>query len=245
MKRIVAMVLASMAISLSFIGCTGESGLQEIGESNKVDNIENKDVEASTENEENLELKGPYKVERVVDGDTIILNIDGVSERVRLIGVDTPESVHPDADKNVEYGKVASEYTKNALEEKSVMIEMDVQERDKYDRILAYVYLDDEMFNLKLIQEGHAKILTYPPNVKYVDDFTNAQKIARDEGKGLWDYEEGSYIAKGYIGNKNSKKFHELSCSSVKSMSEDNIVEFSNREEAIGEGYEPCKKCNP
>ena len=126
------------------------------------------------------------KVVRVVDGDTIIVDMGGDNERVRFIGVDTPESVHPDKSKNVPYGQVASDYTKGMLDGKKVGLEFDVEERDRYGRILAYVYLDGVMFNKTLLDEGHAVVATYPPNVKYVDIFTEAQKQARAAGKGLW-----------------------------------------------------------
>lgn len=130
--------------------------------------------------------RGPYKVNRVVDGDTIILDIDGTNERVRLIGIDAPESVHPDAERNVEYGKISSAYTTSMLDEHDVYIELDVEERDQYGRLLAYVYLDGTMFNKLLLQKGHAVVSTYPPNVKYVDDLTALQEEARENGDGLW-----------------------------------------------------------
>ncbi|MDR3305007.1 MAG: thermonuclease family protein [Clostridiales Family XIII bacterium] len=126
------------------------------------------------------------RVLRVVDGDTIVVDLDGISEKVRLIGIDTPESVHPDASKNVPYGKVASDYTKSRLEGQSVTLEFDTTERDRYGRLLAYVYIGDEMFNKTLLEEGHASVSTYPPNVKYVEEFTAAQKAAREAGKGIW-----------------------------------------------------------
>lgn len=130
-----------------------------------------------------------YLVVKVVDGDTIIVDIDGAEERVRLIGVDTPESVHPDADRNVPYGAIASDFTKEQLQGKRVTLEYDVQGRDRYGRILAYVYLDGKMFNKTLLEEGHAKVATYPPNVKYVDDFTAIQEQAIENKKGVWSYE--------------------------------------------------------
>lgn len=130
-----------------------------------------------------------YKVVRVVDGDTIIIDYNGTEERVRLIGVDTPESVHPDKEKNTEFGTTASNFSKELLTDKYVKIELDVQERDQYGRILAYVYLDDVMVNKILLQEGYAKVATYPPNVKYVDDFTSIQEEARNTKKGLWGLE--------------------------------------------------------
>lgn len=114
---------------------------------------------------------GKVYCDRVVDGDTIVVILDGKKEKVRMIGIDTPESVHPDKSRNTPMGKIASKYTKDNLEGKYVALETDAQERDKYGRILAYVYLDDKMFNKTLLEEGLAKLMTIPPNVKYADDF--------------------------------------------------------------------------
>lgn len=127
-----------------------------------------------------------YAIVRVVDGDTFKIMFNGKEESVRLIGVDTPESVNPDKSKNNEYGKIASDFTKSYLENKEVSLEFDVQERDKYGRLLAYVYIDGEMFNKVLLQEGYAQLDTVPPNVKYVNDFKEIQKEARDNNKGFW-----------------------------------------------------------
>lgn len=127
-----------------------------------------------------------YSIVRIVDGDTIVVNYKGTEEKVRLIGVNTPESVHKDSSKNTEEGQIASEYTKNLLTGKKVKLEFDVSPRDKYGRLLAYVYLDEKMVNKTLLEEGYAKIATYPPNVKYVDEFTKIQKKARENKKGFW-----------------------------------------------------------
>ena len=113
-----------------------------------------------------------YKVIRVVDGDTFKINYNGKEESVRLIGIDTPESVHPDASKNVVEGKSASDYAKNLLEGKDITLEFDVQERDHYGRLLAYAYFGGTMVNKLLLQEGYAQVSTYPPNIKYVAEFT-------------------------------------------------------------------------
>jgi micrococcal nuclease len=132
------------------------------------------------------DFDGPFQVTRVVDGDTIVVQMAGAEKKVRLIGIDTPESVHPDETRNVPYGKIASEFTRQQLEGQQVYLEYDVAETDKYGRILAYVWLNDKMFNKTLLQEGHAMLATFPPNVRYVDDFTKLQAEARDAGKGLW-----------------------------------------------------------
>lgn len=128
-----------------------------------------------------------YEVVSVIDGDTFEINYNGTKTKVRLIGVDTPESVHPDAKKNNEYGKQASNYTKSLLEGKTVKLEFDVSPTDKYGRLLAYVYLENgEMLNEKLLKEGYAQVATYPPNVKYVENFKAIQKEARENRVGFW-----------------------------------------------------------
>lgn len=129
---------------------------------------------SSTTPSTSTELAGNYTttVVRVVDGDTFVVNYNGVEEYVRLIGVDTPESVHPDSERNTEAGVLASDYTKARLEGKQVELEFDVQQRDMYGRLLAYVYVDGVMYNKTLLEDGVANLVTYPPNVKYVDDFT-------------------------------------------------------------------------
>lgn len=205
------------------------------------------------ESSDEIKLEGPYQVIRVVDGDTIIVDIDGVEERIRLIGIDTPESVHPDADRNVEYGKIASDFTKELLLNQEVFLEYDVQARDRYDRILAYVYINNVMFNMTLLKEGHAKVATYPPNVKFVDEFTALQEQARDAQKGVWSNESLTIVPQtsdtptkiAYTGNSNTLKFHRNSCSSVGKINSDNLIYFKERTEAMDKGYVPCKTCNP
>ena len=119
---------------------------------------------------------------RVVDGDTIVLSN---GEKVRLIGVDTPETKHPR--KPVEYyGKEASAFTKKMVEGKPVRLEYDWQERDKYGRLLAYVYLMDGTFlNAEIIKQGFGHAYTRFP-FKYLDQFRQYEKEAREGKRGLW-----------------------------------------------------------
>ena len=106
----------------------------------------------------------------VIDGDTFIFqDKNGEEMKVRMIGIDTPESVHPDETKNTEEGKQASEYTKGRLEGKEIGLEFDIQKEDQYGRTLAYVWLDGKLFNKELLSEGYASLFTFPPNIKYVD----------------------------------------------------------------------------
>lgn len=123
-------------------------------------------------------------VSYVVDGDTIDVSpAIGSISRVRLIGVDTPETYGG----TEPYGKEASAFTTQQLEGEQVALEFDVQRIDPYNRVLAYVWLPDgPMFNEVLVKQGYAQVATYPPNVKYVDRFRAAQQEARAAGRGLW-----------------------------------------------------------
>lgn len=129
--------------------------------------------------------KNLYNVTRIVDGDTIVIDYKGKQEKVRLIGVNTPETVKPNSPVE-HYGKEASDFTKKMLTNKKVELEFDIGQRDKYNRLLAYIYLDGVMFNKTLVKEGYAQVMTIPPNVKYADEFIKLQKEARENKRGLW-----------------------------------------------------------
>lgn len=129
-----------------------------------------------------------YRVVKVVDGDTLDVDIDGKIERLRLIGIDTPETVDPR--KSVQcFGKEASNKAKELLMGQLVNLELDDSqgERDKYKRLLAYVILSDGMnFNKYMIREGYAHEYTYDQAYKYQSEFKQAEVDARSESKGLW-----------------------------------------------------------
>ena len=129
-----------------------------------------------------------YSVTKVVDGDTITINLDGTSETIRLIGINTPETVDPR--KPVEcFGKQASDQAKTLLTEKKVRIEKDPTQgdRDKYGRLLAYVWRDDGLFfNESMIQQGYAYEYTYDKPYKYQTAFKADQATAKAQEKGLW-----------------------------------------------------------
>jgi len=131
---------------------------------------------------------GTATVARVVDGDTIRVRIEGREERVRLVGIDTPESVKPGTPVQC-FALAASARTKALLPKGSaVRLVRDVEERDRYGRLLAYVYRarDDLFVNLALAREGYAVVLTVPPNVAHADEFVAAARDAREHGRGLW-----------------------------------------------------------
>jgi micrococcal nuclease len=132
--------------------------------------------------------EGAATVERIVDGDTLVADLGGTSEKVRLIGVDTPESVKPNTPVQC-FAKEASAHLAQLLPVGSaIRLERDVEARDRYDRLLAYVYrADDDLFvNLELAEEGYANPLTIPPNVAHANDFVAAAGRARESAKGLW-----------------------------------------------------------
>ena len=134
------------------------------------------------------ERRGAAQVVRVIDGDTVVVSIDGREESIRLLGIDTPESVDPSAPVEC-FGQEASRHTQALLPpDTDVHLVRDVEARDRYSRLLAYVYrADDGTFvNLRLLRDGFAAVLTYPPNVAHADDFEAAAAQARAEGLGLW-----------------------------------------------------------
>jgi micrococcal nuclease len=137
-------------------------------------------------------------VERVVDGDTIEVRIDenvpgpaggqgvvGETYDVRLIGIDTPESVKPNTPVEC-FAKEASAAAKALLEGESVRLVKDVEETDRYERLLRYVYIGEEMANARLVANGYAYAYTYPPNIRHSELFVQLQREARTNDRGLW-----------------------------------------------------------
>lgn len=123
-----------------------------------------------------------FVVSEVIDGDTIRLS---TGETVRYIGIDTPETKHPQ--KGIEcFGKEASRFNEDLVLGKTVRLEKDVSETDRYGRLLRYVWLDGVMVNQTLVAAGYAHASTYPPDVKYQDVFDVAEKEAMENNRGLW-----------------------------------------------------------
>ncbi|MGQ9524712.1 MAG: thermonuclease family protein [Armatimonadota bacterium] len=164
----------------------------------------------------------------VVDGDTTYVRVNGRTERVRFIGVNCPELSHPSLGIREEpYGRKAATYTTRKLRGKKVWLELDVEQQDKYGRLLAYVWLarpsssaENEvrakMLNAHLLLDGYAQVMTIPPNVKYADLFVKLQREAIQKGRGLWSTVESpparSVGLQTYIGNRRSGVFHYPTC---------------------------------
>lgn len=128
----------------------------------------------------------PAHVVEVIDGDTITVRYrDGRFDTVRLLGVDTPETVDPDRPVGC-FGPEAAAFTKRNLTDRDVTLERDSELRDRYGRLLAYVYVDGARFNDRLLQEGYATLLVIPPNGEHGRALLAAELAARSARSGLW-----------------------------------------------------------
>ena len=147
------------------------------------ENSDDLDLEQSEQPAENIEKQGLlFKVIKVIDGDTIKLEN---GEAVRYIGIDTPETVHPSEPVQC-FGKEASDKNKELVEGKMVKLEKDITDRDKYGRLLRYIWIGDLFVNDYLVRQGYAYAYTYPPDVKYSEQFVKAQQEAKENNRGLW-----------------------------------------------------------
>ena len=197
---------------------------------------------------------------RVIDGDTVELSS---GERVRYIGMDTPESVDPR--KPIQcFGVEASERNKTLVQGKEVRLEKDVSDRDKYGRLLRYVWFGNTLVNLELVKEGFASAFTYPPDVKYQSEFTKAEVEARAAKIGLWQacqYADlrgqnadsrgtstvsNGCVIKGNIGASGDKIYHLPGCPYYDKTKIDEARGerwFCAEEEAIKAGWRKAKNC--
>lgn len=196
-KFIIVSVLTVMVIS----GCGFEKTLED---ENKVKN------DTSQEEKHNSEkVLINVKVLEVVDGDTIKVELSSKKETIRLLLIDTPETKHPRLGKQP-FGEEASEFAKKVMPINSeVFLEFDVSgmSRDKYGRLLAYVWLDEKkLYNEEVIGKGLARVAyVYPPNTKYVDRLNEVQEKAQKEGLGIWSIED--YVQeKVYQNNESFEK---------------------------------------
>ena len=124
-------------------------------------------------------------VVRVVDGDTIHVKVGDYVEKVRYIGMNTPEIHHPTKGEQPG-GREAAEMNRRLVCGKRVRLELDVRSRDRYGRLLAYVWVGELMVNAELVRLGYAQVMTVPPNVRHQELFVKLQREAREAGRGLW-----------------------------------------------------------
>ena len=174
-------------------------------------------------------------VEEVTDGDTIVLR-DG--QTVRYIGIDTPE-------RDDLFHREAARANQELLERGRIRLECDRDKRDRYGRLLAYVWVDTLLLNAELIRMGLASVYLFAPNLKYRDRFIALQREARERGEGIWSIpvEPEPY----YVASSRSRRFvfHRPGCESAKRINAENLIRFETREEALDSGYSPCRNCKP
>lgn len=180
---------------------------------------------------------------KVVDGDTIYLDN---GEKIRFVGVNTPE-------RGVEGYITSKNFVQKLCLDKKVGIDIDDRKHsDKYGRTLGVVIVDGKNVNEMLLKEGLAEIMYMPPSEFYPYDWAdsnthvaNTHSTSSSSSSPSSAVSTSSSSSASYIGNANTGKFHESYCSSVKDMSDNNKVFFSSRDDAVNQGYIPCKRCNP
>jgi endonuclease YncB( thermonuclease family) len=179
-----------------------------------------------------------HTVRWVNDGDTVVLT---TGQRIRYIGLNAPEIDH-DNQKAHPYGYQAKSFNKDLVSSQRIRLEYDTERFDRYGRVLAYIYLEDGTFlNARLLQAGLAFYLYRKPNLKYSKILLKSQQDAMELKKGLW--RNWSEKEKEYIGNRNSRRFHILSCPLAQKIKSKNKIQFSSKWDAFRNGYAPSKKC--
>jgi len=181
-----------------------------------------------------------YTVSKVIDGDTIVLD---TGETVRYLGIDAPE-MDKERGGPAFYAKEAAKINKQLVLMKKVQLEFDVERKDAYGRLLAYVFVKDLFVNGELVKRGCAQAMVKPPNVKYKDRLVEYQNEAMSKEIGLWQ-EKKKETASTYVGSKRSYIFHRPDCTYAGRVSEKQKITFKSRLDAIKIGYSPCRKCKP
>ena len=179
------------------------------------------------------EKEGPFKVTNVVDGDTLDLNN---SERIRLSGINTPET-----------GECYYQEAKERLEElvlnKDVTLEKDISDAGKYGRLLRYIYVNNLFVNSLLVEEGYARVYDkYKDDTKKYGELKDVEIIAKNNNLGIW----GCIDSKAdclYVASKNSDIYHDPDCKWAKRIKSENLICFKSIEEV--KDLKPCKTCNP
>jgi len=182
-----------------------------------------------------------FRVKAVYDGDTILLER---GQRVRYAGIDAPEIDH-EGGQGEFMAEEARQFNEALVRGTTVRIELDREKRDRYGRLLAYVYLDNgHMVNALMVKRGYAHVLPKRPNLKHFDLLLKLQREAISSGLGIWRGSPG----KGelfYVASRRSFRFHRPTCPFGRRIPPRNQVLFRDRKGAFWDGFSPCKRCNP
>ena len=177
-----------------------------------------------------------FHVINVIDGDTIELT---GGELLRLLAIDTPEKGEPFYDS-------ARIFLQHLVEGKNLEVSFSHKSRDKYGRLLGYVYIDSIFINKEIIKQGLANIYLFEDNLSdndKIDQLQAAQNDAMAAGRNIWSVKR--VPEDYYLVRKGSLRFHRPFCNSVKNLKPHELFKFSTREEAFREGYSPCRNCRP
>ena len=181
------------------------------------------------------------KVHWVDDGDTIVV---AGGERVRYLGINTPEVAHKD-EPGEPFGDEAKAFNKKLVQGRWINLELAEQQRDPYGRLLAYVFLADGTFvNGELVRQGYAHLLRKQPKLRYWERLLALQRQALKEKKGMWSLPV-VMPEKFYIGNKRSWIFHRPHCQFGRKTAAGNRLRFRDRYEALYQGFSPGRRCKP
>jgi micrococcal nuclease len=180
------------------------------------------------------------RVTGVIDGDTIVLS-DG--QRVRYLGIDAPEM---GKDSPAEFlAQESSQFNRRLVLKKEVRLVYGEEKRDRYDRLLAYVFLDNGLFvNGELVKQGLAKVLYHGLRMERFDELLKLQREAIQNSRGIWTNalkESDDH----YRGQLHTRKFHRLDCLLGKTIAPKNLIQFQSKKEAYWQGYIPCRNCKP
>ena len=180
-------------------------------------------------------------VTSVYDGDTILID---TGEKVRYLGIDAPE-IDLEGGKDEYMALESKAFNIRLVNRKKVSLEFDREKKDRYGRLLAYVYMDNGvMVNALIVRRGLAHVLLKRPNLQYLELLIESQRLAMTEKIGIW-RKEPSRVEKYYLGNKNSHRFHRPGCPFGRKIRSHNLLMFQTRREAFWEGFSPCKRCRP
>lgn len=226
------------------------------------DDIPNENKENKAENSQNNESYEKAKVLYAHDGDTIWVKINGNKEKVRFVGVNTPE-VAKDGNPAEFMAEEAKDFTEEILKDKEIYLERDISDRDKYDRLLRYIWLEKPLSNPELsdienktlngilVKEGYAYANYYKPDIKYHDYLKDLEKSAKNNKNGIWSErktnkdsrKKDEKIHESYLikGNKNSKVYHLPEWDSYDTVKEKNAVYFKTEKKAQDAGFRPAR----
>lgn len=174
-------------------------------------------------NEKLKEKQGPFIVARVIDGDTLVLN---TSQKVRLSGINTPETQEC-------YYEQAKQRLMELVLNKEVVLERDITDIDRYNRLLRYVYVNNTMINLVMVKEGYARVYDkYKDDTKYYD----LLKLSEPDNIGIW-LCENALEKCAYVASKNSDIYHNANSTIAKRINPENLLCFQTREQAEKAGF--------